>query len=92
MPAITTAIDNFRPLVADGSMKERCYRVTSAINTGDTFTVVEFNTVVYAFLIPSGAAAATAPNVTLSGVGNKTLTFNLSASLNVGTLLVVKGF
>lgn len=90
MPALTLLIDNIRPIVAEGSIKERVYRISGAIANNDTVTIVEFNTVIFATLT-AGSAGATVPGLTLSGTGNRTITFKLSANVTDG-LLLVKGF
>lgn len=85
MAAQTLLIDNFRPLVVDGSIKFRAYRIAAAVADGDTATIVEFNTVIAALFIPATAAGA---GMALSGNGNKTLTFKLTVGATNGLLLV----
>lgn len=62
------------PIAVIGNLRRRTYSITSSINAGDTATIIEFSYVMTADFI--GATPGDA-SVALSGVGNRTLTFNM---------------
>lgn len=86
--AQTLIIDSFRPLVVTGNIRLRVYRINAAVADADTAAIVEFNTVIGALFVPATAAGC---GIALSGAGNRTLTFKLTAGVTNG-LLFVWGF
>jgi hypothetical protein len=82
--ASVTALD---PIVVTGNIRLRTYNVTSVADT-NTFAVIEFSTVIGAWLQPE-VALTSMPGIALSGAGNKTLTFAMSATITAGKLFIL---
>jgi phage gp45-like len=86
MAALTFVPQN--PINVCGNTRERVYTIATTVADADTFTVTEFTSVLHAVFVP---ATNVTGNVALSGTGNRTLTFKMSASATSGGRLFVKG-
>lgn len=82
--ASLTAVD---PIVVSGNLRMRILTVTSIADT-NTYSAVEFSQVIGAWLQPE-VALTSSPGVALSGTGNKTLTFAVSATITAGKLFII---
>lgn len=84
MAALTLVPVN--PIAVIGNLRRRTYTIAGTIADGDTVVITEFSAVLDAAFTPATAAGA---GIAFSGVGNRTLTFKMTASATAGRLVVV---
>jgi len=85
MALITSAAVD--PIAVIGNLRLRVLNVTSVADT-NTYVAVEFNTVLGAWLQPE-VGMTSSPGIALSGTGNRTLTFAMSATITAGKLFIL---